>query len=61
MNKWPTISWIEAKTLIEQKKIRLAYLYEPDHAPKDTKFVFVDFGAFGKRFYRYLGNSCKES
>jgi hypothetical protein len=53
---YQTITREQAKELIEKKLIVPACLYEPEHAPKGTKFIFVDFGSsLGKRFYR-----CKE-
>jgi hypothetical protein len=43
--KMPTISHSEARALIENgKKLTLANLYEPEHAPAGTQFVLVDFG-----------------
>jgi hypothetical protein len=39
--KHPTISHEEARELHAQGRLKPAGLYEPDHAPKGTKFVLV--------------------
>lgn len=52
MRQYPTIDRLEARADIEAGKLKPAYLYEPDHAPKGTVFVYVDFGNLGKRLYR---------
>lgn len=49
---YETMSREEAGPLIQSKKLTPAGLYEPDHAPKGTKFVHVQLAPGMTRFYR---------
>ena len=54
---YPTLSREEGGPLIQAGKLRPAGLYEPDQAPKGTKFVHVQLGPGLKRFYRVMDES----
>lgn len=54
--KWPTIDRDEYKRRLDAGGVfKLAGLYEPDQAPKGTKFIKVNLGpGVGIRFMRIM-------
>lgn len=52
MKAYKTISRDEAEPLIRSKQLTLAALYEPDHAPKGTQFVYVQLTKDMVKLYR---------
>jgi hypothetical protein len=51
---YPVLSREEGGPLIESGRLRPAGLYEPDQAPKGTRFVHVNLGGGLKRLYRVM-------
>jgi hypothetical protein len=53
--KMPVVTFAEMQLRVDAgAQVKPAYLYEPEHAPKGTKFVMVVFTNGEKRPYRIV-------